>query len=576
MNIFKFNMKLIVQLMFVITFFSTLNAKNLDKFEKGNYISDYFSGILLLNDLKYDESYKFLKKLEGLEKNHINYSSKYLFSLVNLGKFNEAFDYSKKLEKRKLSNFESDLILGVYYLKNEKYDLAQEYFLKIKKRKSKFLINDFISSSLLNWTSLKNLDLQSAQKKIDKINPRFKNLKEIQNVFLHCFYKSKKTEFLFENLTSNQKIDFSRYNYFYAIYLSKAGKIEEAKKIINTSLKAYPRNLLLNQYKNDLNKEKYENNFNCQNISHVAAEILYITANALSSQYIYTLSNFHLNLSKYLNKKSYSFDTLLAENYYEVENFEKAKKIYKEIEKKGNSFFWYAAKQKSKILIKKKKKKQALQNLTKAYNKLPKKSIYEKFDYAEVLKNNDKFENAIKFYTDIIDTIEKDHPLYPKAADRRGVAYERIGEWDKAEKDLLSSLEASPDQAYVINYLAYSWIEQGVKIEQSLNMLKKANSLKSNDPYIIDSLGWALFKLKRYKDSKNFLQSAVKLMPADPVVNDHYGDVLWKNGNRIQARYYWNYVLNLEDAEENLKENIRDKLILGLESKNVIKIILKN
>ena len=67
-----------------------------------------------------------------------------------------------------------------------------------RKRKSKFLINDFISSSLLNWTSLKNLDLQSAQKKIDKINPRFKNLKEIQNVFLHCFYKSKKTEFLFE------------------------------------------------------------------------------------------------------------------------------------------------------------------------------------------------------------------------------------------------------------------------------------------------------------------------------------------------------------------------------------------
>ena len=214
MNIFKFNMKLIVQLMFVITFFSTLNAKNLDKFEKGNYISDYFSGILLLNDLKYDESYKFLKKLEGLEKNHINYSSKYLFSLVNLGKFNEAFDYSKKLEKRKLSNFESDLILGVYYLKNEKYDLAQEYFLKIKKRKSKFLINDFISSSLLNWTSLKNLDLQSAQKKIDKINPRFKNLKEIQNVFLHCFYKSKKTEFLFENLTSNQKIEDTKFGIF--------------------------------------------------------------------------------------------------------------------------------------------------------------------------------------------------------------------------------------------------------------------------------------------------------------------------------------------------------------------------
>ena len=95
-------------------------------------------------------------------------------------------------------------------------------------------------------------------------------------------------------------------------------------------------------------------------------------------------------------------------------------------------------------------------------------------------------------------------------------------------------------------------------------MLKKANEIKSNDPYIIDSLGWALYKLKRYQESKNYLQLAVRLMPADPIVNDHYGDVLWKNGDKIQARYYWNYVLNLEKAEEDLKEKIEQKLIKGL------------
>ena len=95
-------------------------------------------------------------------------------------------------------------------------------------------------------------------------------------------------------------------------------------------------------------------------------------------------------------------------------------------------------------------------------------------------------------------------------------------------------------------------------------MLEKANKLKSNDPYIIDSLGWALFKLKRYKESKNYLQLAVRLMPADPIVNDHFGDVVWKNGNEIQARYYWNYVLNLEKTEEDLKVNVKKKLIKGL------------
>ena len=95
-------------------------------------------------------------------------------------------------------------------------------------------------------------------------------------------------------------------------------------------------------------------------------------------------------------------------------------------------------------------------------------------------------------------------------------------------------------------------------------MLERANKLKSNDPYIIDSLGWALFKLERYKESKNYLQLALRLMPADPIVNDHYGDVLWKNGNEIQARYYWNYVLNLEKTEKDLKANVKKKLIQGL------------
>ena len=103
-----------------------------------------------------------------------------------------------------------------------------------------------------------------------------------------------------------------------------------------------------------------------------------------------------------------------------------------------------------------------------------------------------------------------------------------------------------------------------MKIEQSLQMLQKANKLKSNDPYIIDSLGWALFKLKRFEESKNYLQLAVRLMPADPIVNDHYGDVLWNIGNKIQARYYWNYVLTLDKTEKELKDKIEKKLIKGL------------
>jgi tetratricopeptide (TPR) repeat protein len=342
------------------------------------------------------------------------------------------------------------------------------------------------------------------------------------------------------------------------------GKISEAKKIVQSALKLYPRNLLLNQYKIDLNEGKNTNSFNCTNENHVVAEILYITANALSSQSIYPLSNFYLNLAKYLNQDFSSFDSLLAENFYKIGNLDKAKKIYNGFSKKGEAFRWYSTKQIARILIQEKKKDKAIKLVSNTYKNLNNKGIYETFDFAKFLKNNEMFEDSLPYYTQIIKVIKKNHPVFSEATDDRGVAYERIGEWDKAEKDLLASLQANPDQAYVINYLAYSWIEKGVKIKKSLNMLKKANNLRPNDPYIVDSLGWALFKLERYKESKNYLQTAVTLMPGDPIVNDHYGDVLWKNGNEIQARYYWNYVLNLEKTENDLKKNIEKKLIKGL------------
>ena len=130
----------------------------------------------------------------------------------------------------------------------------------------------------------------------------------------------------------------------------------------------------------------------------------------------------------------------------------------------------------------------------------------------------------------------------------------------------MNSLEAKPNQAYVMNYLAYTWIEKGKNIDKSLEMLKTANELKKDDAYIIDSLGWALFKLKRYKEAEKYLQLAVKKMPGDPTVNDHYGDVLWMNSKNMQARYYWKYVLNLKKTEQKLKETIKLKMLSGPKS----------
>ena len=559
-----FNKKIIGQIIFVIIILFTSPVKSLDKFNKAERLSNYFSGVLLLNENQYEKSFNFFRKLNGLESSHVNYSVKYLYTLVNSGNLKEAYNYSKKLEKQKLDSFESYLIIGIYHLNNSDLEQAQKYFLKAKKKNSRFVINNYVLSSLYNWSSFKYNNLNQASLELEKLDKRFENLKKIQEVFLNCFFNSPNTKNLFNDLISNEKIDFSRYNYFYASYLKSQGKIEEAKEILNSAIKLYPRNLLLNQYKLDIIKNKNISVFNCQDTNHVIAEILYITANALSSQSIYVLSNFYLNLAKYLNKDFHSYDTLTAENFYQVDNLKKAKETYKSLSKKGKAFQWHASKQLAKILIQEEDLEKALEILSNAYDNLNYKDIHEIFDYAEFLKNNEKFEESIPYYTKVIDKVKEDHPLYAESTDGRGIAYERTGQWEKAERDLLDSLKANPEQAYVINYLAYSWIEQGVKIEKSLDMLEKANNLRSNDPYITDSLGWALFKLQRYEESKNYLQLAVKLLPGDPIVNDHYGDVLWKSGKQLQARYYWNYVLNLEKTEEDLKKAVEEKLIKGL------------
>ena len=211
------------------------------------------------------------------------------------------------------------------------------------------------------------------------------------------------------------------------------------------------------------------------------------------------------------------------------------------------------------------KKEEAIIYLDKNFIKINNPNIYTIYDFADFLKNNEKFKESIIQYNRVLKAIKKDHYLYAEASEGRGIAYERSDQWKKAENDFLNSLKASPNQPYVINYLAYSWIEKGLYIERSLKMLEKANELKKNDGYIIDSLGWALFKLKKYKKAKEYLELAVRIMPSDPIVNDHFGDSLWMTNKNIQARYYWNYVLDLKKTEPNLKKNVKKKLTFGLD-----------
>ena len=154
--IYKF--KIIGQILFVIILLSTSSARSLDKYDNAESVSDYFSGILMLNKNQYEESLKYFKELKGLESSHINYSVKFLYSLINSGNFKDAINYSKKLEKQKLDNYESNIILGIFYLKNSNNKLAAKYFLRAKNKNTRFIFNKYVSSSIYNWSNLSTLD----------------------------------------------------------------------------------------------------------------------------------------------------------------------------------------------------------------------------------------------------------------------------------------------------------------------------------------------------------------------------------------------------------------------------------
>jgi tetratricopeptide (TPR) repeat protein len=145
----------------------------------------------------------------------------------------------------------------------------------------------------------------------------------------------------------------------------------------------------------------------------------------------------------------------------------------------------------------------------------------------------------------------------------RGICYERSKEWPKAEADFKKALELNPDQPLVLNYLGYSWVDQGLNLEEAFKMLRRAVELRPNDGYIVDSLGWAHFKLGQYAEATETLEKAIDLKPADPVLNDHLGDAYWRVNRRIEARFQWNHARDMGPDPEDLPEILR-KIEIGL------------
>ncbi len=560
---FKFNLILYT---FFLLGISNLSYSKTPEFNfDAKNISNYFSGLVSFDDFDYFNSKKFFKTLDNLEPNNMDYASKFIQSLINLGKYKEAYSYSKKLEKKGLYNFESNLFLGLYSFKEEEYEKSQLYFNKLKPNFENQVIFDILKDTIDTWLIITRSKYREDENIIDTLELNSTNLKMIQQTFGYCYLNKRETNLKFKKIVENNKSNFSRYNFFFANYLYNNEDKVEAKKIVNLASKKYPRNLLINQLKQNLNgKGENKNKFNCKNSTNVMAEIFYVLANALSTQNLFQPSNFYINLAKFLNPNFPSYNSLLAENFIELNKNVEAEKIYKKLSQIGTIYRWHSSKQIT-VIMENNGNKNSLNFLSNIYKNINP-GIYETYDFANFLRNKENYEESIKLYSEILEKIDKDHNLYSKVLERRGTAYERNDNWELAEKDLLASLEILPDEPYVMNYLAYSWVEKNKNIEMALDMLKRANNIKKNDGYITDSLGWALYKLKDFEQAKKYLEMAIILMPRDPVINDHFADCLWMNNHKLQARYYWNNVLKSETADEELKIKVEKKILFGLQN----------
>jgi Flp pilus assembly protein TadD len=145
----------------------------------------------------------------------------------------------------------------------------------------------------------------------------------------------------------------------------------------------------------------------------------------------------------------------------------------------------------------------------------------------------------------------------------RGIGYERTKQWPKAEADFKKALELYPDQPSVLNYLGYSWVDQGVHLDDGMAMIKKAVDQRPDDGYIVDSLGWAHYKLGQYDDAVKQLERAVTLKPSDPTINDHLGDAYWRSGRKLEATFQWKHARDAKPEPDEL-EKINAKLKDGL------------
>ncbi len=476
---------------------------------------------------------------------------------VSNGNMQDAFGLAQRLVAYEPENSLAHLTLGVQAIKNRQFAAARAHFAKGGAGPQR----DITATLLTAWCYLGEGNPRKALEFVDRLRDEnfgvFRDYHAglIANIAKNNGEAARRLKTAYEADKNTLRLVDT-----YARFLAHQGDTAQAIKIYEAFDQILPSHPIVVAALNDLKRGK-PLEMPVRNVEQGSAEVLYGLGAAGGRQGDELAAMIYLRLSLYLAPDNDLAIITLADLYERIKQNEQAIDVYALIPDK-DPLRTTADIQTGLIL-------ETLGRSDKSAAFL-KKIVSEHPDNGDALAALGNLQRAHKQYADAIGT-------YARAIDEanktgkaawslyyfRGISYERDKKWPLAEADFKHALTLAPDQPLVLNYLGYSWVDQGINLDEAFAMLHKAVDLQPTDGYIVDSLGWANYKLGRYDEAVKELERAIDLKSSDPVINDHLGDAYWRVGRKLEAHFQWNHARDL-GPEPDDKAKILDKIEHGL------------
>jgi tetratricopeptide (TPR) repeat protein len=346
----------------------------------------------------------------------------------------------------------------------------------------------------------------------------------------------------------------------YASFLARTGKIDQAKEIVEVYLAQQPRNSIARHALAELYDGRAPASM-ATTPQEGAAEAFFGVASSLARERSQSVARIHAHLALYLRPELDTALVLLGEINDRQQRWQRSIDLYERVPE-NSAFKWESRVRIADNLHRLNRVEEALDLLRKMADERPE-NIDPMITIGDILRGEQRYGEAAEAYAEGLARIKEPQSHHWTLFYSRGIAYERSRQWEKAELDFLKALELKPNQPLVLNYLGYSWVEKQKNLDQARGMIERAVDQRPNDGFIVDSLGWALYRMGEYREAVHHLQRAVQLRPEDPILNDHLGDAYWQVGRQTEARFQWQHALEF-GPDDDVAEEIERKLRSGI------------